>query len=151
VRRIFDYISLCFCDWESASAIILSQPAGRDAAMARFRNSTKLDAIVHVAEVINTRTFSILKEAIILDPITELRQLPFIGPITAFHLAKNLGMNTAKPDRHLVRLSNHFGFEAASELCAAISCATGATVAQVDSILWWYIADRGYSSATAET
>jgi hypothetical protein len=150
VRRIFDFISLCFCDWESAEAIILSQPACRNAAMERFRNPAKLDAIVSVAELINARTFVSLKAAVILDPIAELKQLSFIRPINAFHLAKNLGMDTAKPDRHLMRLSKHFGFKAANELCGAISCATGETVARVDLILWRYIADRGFSSAIAE-
>jgi len=38
-----------------------------------------------------------------------LQQLPFIGPVTAFHLAKNLGIEAVKPDRHLCRLSKLLG------------------------------------------
>jgi hypothetical protein len=34
-----------------------------------------------------------------------LRELPWIGPVTAHHLAKNLGADTAKPDVHLERLA----------------------------------------------
>ena len=33
VRRVFDYVSLCFCDWESASAILDADPICRTAAI----------------------------------------------------------------------------------------------------------------------
>jgi hypothetical protein len=34
-----------------------------------------------------------------------LQTLPWIGQITKYHLAKNLGLDFCKPDRHLVRIS----------------------------------------------
>lgn len=42
------------------------------------------------------------------DKLAYLRKLPFIGGITQYHLAKNLGMDVVKPDRHLVRIAEKF-------------------------------------------
>lgn len=49
-----------------------------------------------------------LKEA--TDKITYLDMLPMIGPVTRYHLARNLGIDCVKPDRHLVRMATHFGY-----------------------------------------
>jgi len=65
-----------------------------------------------------------------------LQTLPWIGPITKYHLAKNLGITTiAKPDRHLVRIAERVGLTA-QELCEKISGVTGDTVAVVDLVIW---------------
>jgi hypothetical protein len=45
------------------------------------------------------------------NKLSFLETLPWIGPITKYHLARNLGLDVAKPDRHLVRLANRFGFK----------------------------------------
>jgi hypothetical protein len=37
-------------------------------------------------------------------------ELPFVGEITKFHLAKNLGVNTIKPDVHMDRLARAEGY-----------------------------------------
>ena len=39
--------------------------------------------------------------------IEYLETLPWIGPITKYHLARNLGIDCAKPDRHLTRIAEH--------------------------------------------
>jgi hypothetical protein len=49
VRRNFSYVSFCFCDWESADAIVAAGPACTTAAMAAFRNEAKLRAILTIA------------------------------------------------------------------------------------------------------
>jgi hypothetical protein len=63
-----------------------------------------------------------------------LETLPWIGPITKWHLAKNLGVDCAKPDRHLVRIAD--GEQAAHDLCARLAEATGDRVATVDLVIW---------------
>lgn len=146
VRGVFSHISLCFCDWESAEAIVDSYPACRIAATAAFRNEVKLDAIAHVAHRVHRTGFSSMKEAIVRDPIPELRRLPYIGPVTALHLAKNLGVETAKPDRHLTRMSEALGYRTTAELCESIAEARGETIRIVDLILWRYIVDTRWSS-----
>lgn len=70
------------------------------------------------------------------ERIEFLQTLPWIGPITKYHLAKNLGITTvAKPDRHLARIAKGFK-TTAQELCEQISRATGDTVALVDLVIW---------------
>lgn len=67
------------------------------------------------------------------DPIAFLRTLPWIGPITCWHLAKNFGVDCAKPDRHLVRIAGSEGVDA---LCRRLADATGHRVPTVDLVIW---------------
>ena len=61
--------------------------------------------------------------------------LPWIGDITKYHLAKNLGANVAKPDRWLVRLADAEK-TTVDQLCRRLAIATGDRVATVDVVLW---------------
>lgn len=65
-----------------------------------------------------------------------LETLPWIGKITKYHLARNLGIDVAKPDRHLVRLCEKFGFKDVHEMCEFISKRTGDRIGLVDVVLW---------------
>jgi hypothetical protein len=62
-------------------------------------------------------------------------QLPWIGPITKWHLAKNLGVDCAKPDRWLERVAEVAG-ETVADLCTRLSKETGDRVATVDLVIW---------------
>lgn len=141
VRRVFNYVSLSFCEWESSGAIVASADACRLAAMAAFRNEQKLNAILEAAQYIDRVGFNTVKRRVLQDPIPELRRLPYIGPITVWHLAKNLGLDTAKPDRHLVRLCNWLEYANPHNLCSSIAAKTGMSVNVVDIVLWRYLAD----------
>jgi hypothetical protein len=142
VRRVFDHISLCFCDWESASAILDADPICRTAAMASFRNPTKLRAIVAAARHVNEKGFAAFKQAVLAAPLFELQHLPHIGPVTVWHLAKNLGLDVAKPDRHLTRVSLTFGFDDADHFCTTLAKVIGERPKVVDLIVWRYLADN---------
>lgn len=69
------------------------------------------------------------------DKLAYCRSLPCIGPVTCYHLAKNLGLDVAKPDRHLVRLAQVSG-ESAQALCERLAQAVCLRVATVDLLLW---------------
>jgi len=69
------------------------------------------------------------------DKILCLNKMPWIGSITAWHLAKNLGDDVVKPDRHLVRLSQAEK-TTPQELCQHLADQTGYRIATVDLILW---------------
>ena len=69
-----------------------------------------------------------------------LSELPWIGPITRHHLAKNLGVDTAKPDVHLERLARR-DRTTTRTLCRRLSRATGYRIATIDSVLWRACAD----------
>jgi hypothetical protein len=139
VRQRFDLVSLCFCDWSSAAEICDSATQCRATALAAFGNGKKIEAILGAATIANELGFPALKRSILENPIGALQMLPFIGPITAFHLAKNLGFATAKPDRHLVRLAAEMGYSDVQQLCGSISAATGDPIQVVDVVLWRYV------------
>ena len=40
-----------------------------------------------------------------------------MGPVMRYHLARNIGLDAVKPDRHLVRLTKHFCFKDAYTMC----------------------------------
>jgi hypothetical protein len=83
------------------------------------------------------------------DPLANLEALPWIGEVTALHLAKNLGADVAKPDVHMERLARAEGTTTA-ELCARLSRETGYRAATIDTILWRACADRILLSALYE-
>jgi endonuclease III len=133
-------VSLCFFDWDSASEIAAAGHACVLAARPVFNNPRKLSAIVEIARIVERTGFAEIKRLILDQPVTELRRLPHVGQVTAWHLAKNLGLDVAKPDRHLARLAQQFGYADAHELCAALSRVTGEPVRVIDLVLWRYAA-----------
>lgn len=74
------------------------------------------------------------------DLIEFCESLPWVGPITKYHLAKNLGADVAKPDVHLNRLAEPEGVTA-QELCERLAQETGYRAATIDLILWRACAD----------
>lgn len=142
VRRAFDHVSLCFCDWESAEAIVSAGDICCATAASSFANRLKLKGIFSAAKYISEVGFDEFKQSVLVDPINQLQKLPFIGPITSWHLAKNLGLDVAKPDRHLIRVSERLGFRSADHLCRELAATTGEQAKVVDLIVWRYIADN---------
>jgi endonuclease III len=69
------------------------------------------------------------------DKISYLETLPYIGKITKYHLAKNLGVDCVKPDRHLARISKNFGMTP-FDMCKKLSDKTGNTLSTVDLVIW---------------
>lgn len=69
------------------------------------------------------------------DKVEYCGHLPWIGDITKWHLAKNFGVDVAKPDRHLVRLASASS-KSVEALCGDLAAATGDRVATVDLVLW---------------
>jgi hypothetical protein len=70
------------------------------------------------------------------EQLAYLESLPWIGPITKYHLARNPGLDVAKPDRHMVRLAYYFNFPNVQKMCEYVSRSTGDRVGTVDVVLW---------------
>lgn len=81
------------------------------------------------------------------DRLAFLAELPWIGDVTKYHLAKNFGMNVAKPDVHLQRLADREGCTVHS-LCDRLAKATGWRIATVDTLLWRACANDVIDSRT---
>jgi hypothetical protein len=69
------------------------------------------------------------------DKLSFFESLPWIGPITKYHLAKNFGVECCKPDRHLVRIARQYDMTP-DELCRKLAEETGNSVNTVDTVLW---------------
>jgi len=69
------------------------------------------------------------------DKLAFLESLPWIGGVTKFQLAKNFGMDFAKPDIHLQRLGNAWE-STPHEICERLARQTGYRIGTVDLILW---------------
>lgn len=136
VRKYFSYISLCFCDWESAAAIVQNSEACIACATYVFGNTRKLKAVAETAGKIEREGFEALRLRIEANGISELERLPYIGTVTKFHLAKNLGLDVAKPDRHLVRVASRFGYKDVQKMCRDIFDFCGDKISVADLILW---------------
>lgn len=83
------------------------------------------------------------------DKLAFLESLPWIGGITKYHLAKNFGLDLAKPDVHLQRLAGREGCSV-QQLCERLSLSTGLRVAAVDTVLWRACANGILNSKTGE-
>lgn len=138
VRQKFNHISLCFCDWHSAEEILSNSPTCQNAALRVFGSKRKMAFITSVCWAVANAGFENLKVQIAGAPYRELQKFPGVGPITAKHLAKNLGFACAKQDRHLIRVANHMGYSGVDELCRTISDVCGDPVSVVDIVLWRY-------------
>jgi hypothetical protein len=83
------------------------------------------------------------------DKLAYLESLPWIGGITKYHLAKNFGVDVAKPDVHLQRLADREGCTA-QQLCERLATETGLRVGTVDTVLWRACANGVINSRTGE-
>jgi len=78
------------------------------------------------------------------DKLAYLESLPWVGPATKYHLARNLGIEVVKPDRHLVRLAARFGYASPDALCRAIQVegmippGPELRLGTIDLVLWRY-------------
>lgn len=72
------------------------------------------------------------------NQIDYLESLPWIGPITKYHLARNIGIDCVKPDRHLMRLAEEFNFKTPLDLCIEIQNHVNERLGVIDIILWRY-------------
>lgn len=72
--------------------------------------------------------------------------LPWIGNITKYHLAKNFGVDVAKPDVHLERLAKAHN-TTPQALCDDLAAKTGYRSSTIDLILWMACAKGVINSA----
>lgn len=136
VRDRFGQVTTAFLKWESAEVIARRRRQCIRRALAVFNHPGKIGAISEVAVLLAEVGFDAFRDRLRSDGLRELQQLPFIGPITRYHLAKNLGLDVVKPDRHLVRMAQAAGFTDPEAMCRVIAEVTGDRLATVDVVLW---------------
>jgi hypothetical protein len=129
-RGIFDRVILALADDRSVLEVF-KHPGKASAIETIWRNRVKLLAGFLAAP----------------DRLEFLAGLPWIGGITKYHLAKNFGMDVAKPDVHLQRLADREGCTAQA-LCERLAGELGLRVAAVDTVLWRACANGVLNSRT---
>jgi hypothetical protein len=141
VRSRFSMVAAAFFDFVSADKIAANANGCCASALAAFRHAGKIDAIAKCATHIAEQGYDSFYSNVLRDPLRELQAIPYIGPVTALHLAKNMGVVVCKPDRHLSRTAATFGM-AVDTLCQAIASWVGDDVRVVDIVLWRYAVIR---------
>ena len=138
IRRLFGPFSRAFLNWSSARHINTKREYCRQKALRLFGHKGKIRAILDIAFIVSSLGFDTVKQRIRLKKEIYLQSLPYIGPVTSLHLAKNLGLPTVKPDRHLLRISSAAGYDSPLEMCREISKHTGESIQVIDITLWRY-------------
>lgn len=138
ISRKFPDISKAFFNWQCSRIIVSHADNCRAKALRHFNHVAKIEAIVNIATHVNILGFKKVTELISEDGVAYLKQFPYIGPATSLHLAKNIGLPLAKPDRHLRRIATGLGYENVQDLCSDISFITGEPVPVVDLVVWRY-------------
>jgi len=137
-----------------------SKEQTRERALKYIGNKRKVESVLNTAEQLKDMTWGnwINYKQQIKDSVPGfdiLEELPFIGPKTKFHLARNMGFNVAKPDRHLERIAAAYKMTTAS-MCKYLSEKseelTGIhyDVHTIDSI-FWRAASEGETSWDSES
>jgi hypothetical protein len=138
VRRLFPRISQAFLEWRSAAAIVRRRRSCQRRAIRVFNHRPKIDAVLSAAKRVADLGFSAFRNQIQRGGIDFIRTLAFMGPATSYHLAKNIGLDVVKPDRHLVRIAESAGGFSPNDLCEMIAHQTGDKVSVIDIVLWRY-------------
>lgn len=138
VRRLFAGVSASFLNWKSAVTILQNEDYCTQRSLSFFNHQRKISAILSMCHKVEDLGFEAIRCLIYAEGTDFLRTFDYIGPITCYHLAKNIGLEVVKPDRHLVRISKTTGFRSPNDLCHLLSEMTGDKVTVIDIVLWRY-------------
>lgn len=115
-----------------------------------FNNESKVSAICGVGawlykdgiRVVPFAHFKNLMNDLNESTIHTLQRFPFIGPVTQYHLARNLGVDCIKPDIWLERIAKKYNYEDPFTMCNDLKTRFGAKLGMIDAVLWRY-AEQG--------
>ena len=105
-----------------------------------IRNKRNADGFLRGCRMIAEEGFDAFKNRLAEGGLEVLEQLPGIGPVTKYHLAKNIGLkDTAKPDVWLERCAEECGAPDGHALASFLhGVHPSLEVQQIDTILWDY-------------
>jgi hypothetical protein len=141
VKKHFKRLTAAYCNF---NPVRLCRKRSLTAVFAVNANSRKARGFVRGARQIRKEGFGDFKARVKKDGMDVLRELPFIGPVTQKHLARNIGLNdVSKDDVWLVRIAQKVGASSVPDLTQYLANATGKRQGVVDLVLWRYCADYG--------
>lgn len=150
IQQKWDALAKVFW-WFELQELMPRKEEARTQALRIFNHVRKIDAILQMGELIWTQDFYSIRQQILEDApdFHYLETLPFIGKVTKFHLARNIGFDVIKPDRHLVRLGKWFGLDPV-DLCENIQKEVDLRLGTIDLILWRYCEQGQFPSNIAK-
>jgi len=140
VRSKWPALGEAFLMWRSAEEVAASAAECSRRALSVFGHTGKVAAVVGIADVVAEMGMPSVLARLAFDTEAFLTSLPYVGKVTWKHLAKNLGMQQVKEDRHLVRLAGEWGRVSADGMCREIADWVGDPPAVVDLVLWRWCA-----------
>ncbi len=103
-------------------------------------NPEKISAVYEVSKKIEKEGWGTFKSQIKPD-LSFLQSLPYIGKITKYHLARNIGfLGVVKPDLHLERLASVWGFNDSLQMCNHIKSDFPEIELGIIDLCLWYSA-----------
>ena len=151
VRAKFAGVSEAFLDWGSAERIAACREHCERRALGVFGHRAKVRAIGDIVSMVAEEGYNNIRDHVRRDGVEYLRIMPYMGPVTAHHLAKNVGISVAKPDRHLVRMACMAGRGGPMAMCEEVANVVGDAVEVVDLVFWRYATlDAEYEVVFAE-
>lgn len=138
LNKKFDSLTSAFKGLISAGTIAKNRRSCRNSALKTFGHNGKVSAVLDVCKLIHEIGFNDFSRQLRHGGVEFIDALPFMGPATSYHLAKNIGLDVVKPDRHLIRIAKASGFESPNDLCESIKHTVGDTLAVIDIVIWRY-------------
>jgi hypothetical protein len=146
IRAKWGELQAAFRWFQSAQHIVGGARNCRKVALQAFGNKAKVDAVLELAAVVAEEGWPAIKAAIAKGGPEYLQRFRFIGKITCFHLARDLGLDCVKPDRHLARMAEAAGYATPLAMCTVIADFTGDRLGVVDMVLWrWATIEPDYA------
>lgn len=147
VSKVFPKIQIIFRNWTDLDYILQNYATILSSSLKIFNNKPKINALLKTVTYIKSNGFEFVKKRIYSRGIEYLKTFSFIGEATCYHLAKNIGLSCAKPDRHLLRISKIVGYNTPHDLCKVISEHVAEKIQVVDLVIWRYATlDNNYES-----
>jgi hypothetical protein len=120
----------------------LAQMDSIEPVLSVFKHRHKARGFLAGAKAIAVEGFGAFKRRLRREGLDVLEELPGLGPITKFHLAKNIGLaDLPKPDIWLERAARLCEAENVFELVAYMAQITGESQHVVDVAVWRYAVD----------
>jgi hypothetical protein len=138
LRRKFPELRRAFLGFTSATTIAQRRAQCRRDALSIFGHQGKVTAILDLCKRVQADGFDHLRAQLELRGVEFIDELPFMGPATSYHLAKNIGLDVVKPDRHLVRIAKALGYASPYDLCVSIRDLVGDALSVIDIVIWRY-------------
>jgi hypothetical protein len=145
VRKVFPRIRRILDNFNYNNLLIDDKKRLHNQCLAVLNHPGKIKAIIETLFYLKNITFKSIKLRIENEGINFIRLLPYMGKATSYHLAKNIGLDVAKPDRHLIRITALTSYPDVHTLCHVLSSAIAEKVSLIDLVLWRYATlDKNY-------